>query len=71
MRSGVADTYNSRIKRLDITTLQVSRYPVDYELDNPAGLSLHDDILYIANTNAHQIVCLDLKTREDQGVCIA
>ncbi|MEE9343027.1 MAG: thiol-disulfide isomerase [Gammaproteobacteria bacterium] len=60
----IADTYNSRIKRLDITSREVTRYDFDCPLNEPSGLCLYNDTLMIANTNAHEILCLDLKTRE-------
>lgn len=59
----IADTYNSKIKRMDLKTRQVSKFKISYPLDEPGGLSLFHDKLFIANTNAHQIVCLDLSSR--------
>ena len=53
----IADTYNSKIKFL---TLE-SPYPVhtvtlDWAFNEPSGLSLYEDTLWIADTNNHQIV---------------
>ena len=59
----IADTYNSKIKRVDLTTNQVSKFKFACPLDEPGGISLIHDKLFIANTNAHQIVCLDLSSR--------
>ncbi len=59
----IADTFNSKIKRVDLKTKQVSKFKINFPLDEPGGLSLFRDKLYIANTNAHQIVCLDLSSR--------
>ncbi len=59
----IADTYNSKIKRVDLKTRQVSKFKINFPLDEPGGLSLFNDKLFIANTNAHQIVCLDLSSR--------
>jgi thiol-disulfide isomerase/thioredoxin len=59
----IADTYNSKIKRLDLQTRQVNRFKIGFQLDEPGGLSLHRNKLFIANTNAHQIVALDLQSR--------
>lgn len=59
----LVDTLNSRIKRVDLTTRQVTKFRIGYELDEPGGLSLYRGKLYIANTNAHEIVVLDLKSR--------
>jgi hypothetical protein len=48
---------------VDLKTKQVSKFKINFPLDEPGGLSLFNDKLFIANTNAHQIVCLDLSTR--------
>jgi len=59
----IADTFNSKIKRVDLQTSQVSKFKFGIKLDEPGGLSLFRDKLFIANTNAHQIVMLDLSSR--------
>ncbi len=59
----VADTFNSKIKRIDLQTSEVSKFKFGVQLDEPGGLSLFRDKLFIANTNAHQIVLLDLASR--------
>ena len=59
----IADTYNSKIKRIDVQTSEVSTFKFNYQLNEPGGLSLFRDKLFIANTNDHQIVALDLKSR--------
>ncbi len=59
----VADTFNSKIKRIDLQTSEVSKFKFGVPLDEPGGLSLFRDKLFIANTNAHQIVMLDLSSR--------
>ena len=55
----VTDTYNNKIKRIDVDSGFVSSVAVDHRLDEPGGLVFHDDTLYIANTNAHEIMCLN------------
>ena len=64
----LADTYNSKIKRIDVHTSQVSTFKIGYKLNEPGGLSLYRDKLFIANTNAHQIVALDLQSRHTELV---
>jgi DNA-binding beta-propeller fold protein YncE len=66
----VADTYNSKIKTIDLDTGMVSTYlggkPKAGEeavLNEPAGLSVLGDTLYVADTNAHRIRVIDLKTK--------
>ena len=59
----IADTYNSKIKRIDVQTSEVSAFKFSYQLNEPGGLSLFRDKMFIANTNDHQIIALDLKSR--------
>jgi sugar lactone lactonase YvrE len=55
----IADTYNNKIKRIGINSEFVSSVAVEHRLDEPGGLAFHEDTLYIANTNAHEIVRLN------------
>ncbi len=64
----VADTFNSRIKRIDLRTSEVTRFAFNLPLDEPGGLNLYRNKLFIANTNAHQIVALDLQSRMSEVV---
>jgi sugar lactone lactonase YvrE len=59
----VADTYNNRIRRISIRTGLVSSILPDQRLEQPGGLAFDGDTLYIANTNAHQI----LRVNPDSG----
>jgi len=67
----VADTFNSKIKRIDMQTNEVSTFKINFKLNEPGGLSIYRNKLFIANTNEHQIVALDLQTRmaEIVNVC--
>lgn len=69
----IADTYNHKIKLLDAKTRTVKTFlgtgksgqtdgkaPTFYE---PAGLSIADGKLYVADTNNHAIRVVDLQTR--------
>jgi hypothetical protein len=49
-------------------TSEVSKFKFGVQLDEPGGLSLFRDKLFIANTNAHQIVMLDLNSRMTEVV---
>jgi DNA-binding beta-propeller fold protein YncE len=67
----VADTYNSKIKTIDLGSGTVATFlggatkqgeaPV---LNEPTGLSIADGKLYVADTNAHRIRVVDLKTKD-------
>ncbi|HFD79855.1 MAG TPA: redoxin domain-containing protein [Gammaproteobacteria bacterium] len=59
----IADTYNSKIKRIDIQTHEVSNFKFGFTLNEPGGVSLFRNKLFIANTNEHQVVVLDLQSR--------
>lgn len=72
----IADTYNHRIKVLDLATM-TSRLAVgdgtaglrdgvgeDAQLAEPSGLSATSTTLYVADTNNHRVRVLDLATGE-------
>jgi len=66
----VADTYNSKIRTIDLKTGNVGSFvgsePKKGEeplFNEPAGLSIADGKLYVADTNAHRIRIVDLKTK--------
>jgi sugar lactone lactonase YvrE len=60
----VADTYNNKIKVMDFELDSISSLDAGDGLDEPDGLSLFDNTLWIANTNAHEIRKLNLLTHE-------
>lgn len=63
----IADTYNHKIKRMDLSTLRVTTVAGDggqglvdgdalsARFDEPAGISYRDGIVYVADTNNHRI----------------
>jgi DNA-binding beta-propeller fold protein YncE len=55
----VSDTYNNKIRRIGLSSRYVSSTMCNRRLDEPGGLALHQDTLYIANTNAHEILSLN------------
>ena len=66
----VADTYNNKIKTIDLKSGAVKTFlggpaKKDEEplFNEPAGLSIAGDKLYVADTNAHRIRIVDLKTK--------
>ncbi|MGB3534076.1 MAG: thioredoxin-like domain-containing protein [Microcoleaceae cyanobacterium] len=57
----VADTYNHKIKQIDINTGICKTITGNYNIfSEPSGLSIKESTLYIADTNHHQIKQLDL-----------
>ncbi|MDE2234164.1 MAG: redoxin domain-containing protein [Gammaproteobacteria bacterium] len=59
----IADTYNSKIKKLDPKTRRVTTIAGGHdEFDEPGGLSAAGDNLYIADTDHNRIAVLNLKT---------
>ena len=57
----VADTYNNKIRKIELCNNLVSSVAVDCPLNQPGGLAFSDDTLYIANTNLHEIVRINLR----------
>ncbi len=66
----VADTYNSKLKVIDLKDNAVTTFlggkkdDKDPMFNEPAGLSYAGGKLYVADTNAHRIRVVDLKTKE-------
>ena len=58
----VADTFNNKIRKVRIDNQLVTSYQVDRRLDEPGGLAFGGNTLYIANTNAHEIVRVNLRS---------
>jgi hypothetical protein len=64
----VADSYNDCIKLID----PVSRTSTAWlrDLHEPAGISCSETHAFIADTNAHRIVVVDLKTKEQRELTL-
>ncbi|GAA0707904.1 thioredoxin-like domain-containing protein [Dokdonella soli] len=58
----VADSYNNSIKLLNRKSGDARPLRLRYRLHEPGGLSLAGNLLWIANTNLHEIACVDLAT---------
>jgi sugar lactone lactonase YvrE len=66
----VADTYNSKLKVIDLAGGGVltflggpAKKGEEAVFNEPAGISVLGDTLYVADTNAHRIRTVDLKTK--------
>ena len=76
----VADSYNHKIRTIDLTTGEVSSLlgtgtagntlGETPQLSEPAGLSVANDTLYIADTNNHRILTVNLKDNSVQELKI-
>jgi thiol-disulfide isomerase/thioredoxin len=66
----IADTYNSKIKVVDVKTREVSTFLGGKDakgeaiFNEPAGITLSNGKLYVADTNAHRIRIVDIKTKQ-------
>lgn len=76
----VADTYNDKIKRVDplkqnavswLGTGQRGNALDPVQLNEPAGLAIANDTLFIADTNNHRILTTNLNTKETKELVIA
>ncbi len=56
----IADSYNGRIKALSLKSAAVRTLNVNYRFVEPGGLSIAAGALWVANTNVHEIVRIDL-----------
>ncbi|MBU6199840.1 MAG: redoxin family protein [Xanthomonadaceae bacterium] len=56
----VADSYNGKIKAINMRSGDVRTLNLPYRLQEPAGLALAAGALWVANTNAHEILRVDL-----------
>src|SRR3569832_996277 len=66
----VADSYNGKIKALNLRTSELRGLNLPYHLQEPGGISLAANALWIANTNAHEIVRVDLATGQVRHLTI-
>lgn len=67
----VADSGNGKIKALNLRTGELRALNLPYRFQEPSGLSLAAGALWIANTNAHEIVRVDLGTGQVKRLTIS
>jgi DNA-binding beta-propeller fold protein YncE len=70
----VADTFNNAVRRIDLTTAEVTTWlgtgqpesgtSAEIGFSEPGGVSVAGDTLYVADTNRHRIVAVEIKTRQ-------
>jgi sugar lactone lactonase YvrE len=74
----VADTFNNAIRTVNVKTGETKTFAGNGKKDpgtedaigfyEPGGLSVAGDILYVADTNHHRILAIDLKTKKARVV---
>ena len=67
----VADSYNGKIKALNLRTGEIRPLNLPYHLHEPSGISMAANALWVANTNAHEVVRVDLATGQIKRVAIS
>lgn len=60
----IADSYNCQIKSLRLGGGELRRYELGYRLHEPAALACSTGVLWIANTNAHEVLRVDLESAQ-------
>ena len=58
----IADTYNHKIKLLELSSGRVSTFAAGFH--EPGGVSIAGNTLFVADTNNHAIRAVDLSTRQ-------
>ncbi|HSX61895.1 MAG TPA: thioredoxin-like domain-containing protein [Tahibacter sp.] len=66
----VADSYNSKLKAINLKNGETRSFSLPYRFHEPEGVSLAGGALWIANTNAHEIVRVDLANGSCQRVAV-
>lgn len=58
----IADTLNHKLRVYGIAKTELKTLNLNYRLQSPAGVCVAQQAVWIANTDAHEILKLDLKT---------
>ena len=58
----IADSYNNGIKVLNRKGGEVRVLRINYRFSEPTGLSLSSGVLWVANTNLHEVMRIDLNS---------
>lgn len=75
----VADSYNHKIRQVDLKTHKVKTWAGNgkpgnsldpLQLSEPAGLAIAGDSMYVADTNNHRLVVINLTTKEAKELTI-
>lgn len=66
----IADSYNDKIRMLDLRTQSVSTLNLGFAFSEPSGLSRIGEKLFVADTNAHHVVEIDLRSGRVEPVAV-
>jgi len=58
----IADTLNHKLRVYSIAKAELKTLNVNYRLQSPSGICVADQTVFIANTDAHEILRLDLRS---------
>jgi thiol-disulfide isomerase/thioredoxin len=64
----IADTFNNKIRRYDIPSRSLTSLAPELPLNEPGGLCICDGVLWVANTNDHQLLRIDLASGQGRVV---
>jgi hypothetical protein len=56
----VADSYNNCVRTLRLSGGDLRRHAIDHPLAEPSALAVGAGVLWIANTNAHEVLRVDI-----------
>ncbi|MDJ0655887.1 MAG: thioredoxin-like domain-containing protein [Xanthomonadales bacterium] len=59
----IADTFNNCLRLMDISSGQITTPAIEHEFHEPTCVRCHDRKLWVADTNAHSIICVHLADR--------
>jgi DNA-binding beta-propeller fold protein YncE len=66
----IADAYNDKLKMIDVRQQTVSTLNLGFAFSEPSGLSRIGDKLYVADTHAHHVVEVNLRSGRVEPVAV-
>ncbi len=66
----IADSYNEKIKVLNMRSGELRALNMPYQFQQPSGLALGAKTFWVANTNAHEIVQVNPESRKVEPLAI-
>lgn len=67
----VADSYNSKLKAINLKSGETRTFNLPCALRQPEGVSCSQGTLWVANTNAHEIVRVDLANGSCRAIAVS